>query len=395
MSERPTRQAPPRTVNRRRVLGIDASNIRGGGGLTHLSQLLRAAEPQESGFDRVVVWGGRATLAKLPEANGLVKAHERLLDGPTAARLAWREAWLPRRARAAAVHVLFAPGGTLPHKMPCSTVAMSQNLLPFDHREAARFGLSTRRWRYTLLRRTQLRSFAGADGLIFLTEHARCVVGGQLGAPLPPTAIIPHGVEPRFRLPPRQQEPLEHFSADRPLRLLYVSIVNHYKHQWHVAEAVGRLRAQGMPVAIDFVGPAFGPALSRLRAAIRECDPEGRHIRYLGPAPHARLHEVYHAADGFVFASTCENLPIILLEAMAAGLPIACSSRQPMVGILGDGGVYFDPERPDEIAEVLRGFLECPARRESCARAAHRQAQSYSWERCARETLDFVAQFAA
>jgi len=44
----------------------------------------------------------------------------------------------------------------------------------------------------------------------------------------------------------------------------------------------------------------------------------------------------------------------ILVEAMASGLPIACSNRGPMPEVLGDAGVYFDPEDPHDIARALR-----------------------------------------
>ena len=46
----------------------------------------------------------------------------------------------------------------------------------------------------------------------------------------------------------------------------------------------------------------------------------------------------------FIFASSCENMPITLIEGMASGLPIACSDRGPMPEVLQDGGVYFNPE---------------------------------------------------
>ena len=48
-------------------LGIDASNIRLGGGVTHLSQLLAAGEPASEGIARVTVWACAATAAQLPE----------------------------------------------------------------------------------------------------------------------------------------------------------------------------------------------------------------------------------------------------------------------------------------------------------------------------------------
>ncbi len=140
-------------------------------------------------------------------------------------------------------------------------------------------------------------------------------------------AIVPHGVEERFRCAPREQRPLEEYSTERPFRLLYVSIVDVYKHQWHVAEAVRRLRDAGLPVVIDFVGPGYGPALARLKRTLRRLDPEGEVLRHRGAIPFEELHRLREQADLFVFASSCENMPNILLEAMAAGYPIACARR--------------------------------------------------------------------
>lgn len=49
------------------ILCIEASNIISGGGVTHLVELLRAAEPGQFGFARVIVWASQATLAHLEE----------------------------------------------------------------------------------------------------------------------------------------------------------------------------------------------------------------------------------------------------------------------------------------------------------------------------------------
>ena len=65
--------------------------------------------------------------------------------------------------------------------------------------------------------------------------------------------------------------------------------------------------------------------------------------------PYHELHSEYKDADLGVFASSCENLPIILIEKMASGLPIACSNKGPMPEVLGSAGVYFDPENSYEI----------------------------------------------
>ncbi|EMN94794.1 hypothetical protein LEP1GSC110_4505 [Leptospira interrogans serovar Medanensis str. UT053] len=53
------------------ILGIDASNIYSGGGVAHLAELLRAANPPHFGFERVIVWGGEKILDKLENRNWL------------------------------------------------------------------------------------------------------------------------------------------------------------------------------------------------------------------------------------------------------------------------------------------------------------------------------------
>ena len=55
------------------VVGIDATNIRAGGGVTHLAELLNAASPETHGFDKVVVWGSPQTLDRVDEQSWLVK----------------------------------------------------------------------------------------------------------------------------------------------------------------------------------------------------------------------------------------------------------------------------------------------------------------------------------
>jgi len=286
--------------------------------------------------------------------------------------------------------VLFVPGGNARPGGFHPLVTMSRNMLPFEWRELRRYGVSAMTLRLLLLRFGQARTFAHADGVIFLTEYARAAVSRTARLPARVT-VIPHGVEERFRAAPRHQRPLAECGAERPLRVLYVSIVDVYKHQWHVARAVHEPRAEGLPLAVDYVGPAYPPALARLETALRGLDPDGAHLRYLGPVPFQKLHELHEQAEVFVFASSCENMPNVLLEAMAAGLPIACSKRGPMPEVLGGAGLLFDPEQPAEIAEALRRLALDPALRGRLAAAASERARLFSWERCARETLAFIA----
>jgi glycosyltransferase involved in cell wall biosynthesis len=270
---------------------------------------------------------------------------------------------------------------------------MSQNLLPFEAREWRRQGWSWVRLKFPLLRWIQCRTFGAANGVIFLTQYARDAVLAVIGRPPESQQIIPHGISPRFFLSPRRQRQPNEFSIKHPCRVLYVSIVDPYKHQWHVADAIAQLRAEGVPVALDLVGPP-GQCLGRLRATLQRVDPNEQFISYRGSAPYEKLQELNAAADIGVFASSCETFGLILLEAMAAGLPVACSNRSAMPEILGNAGIYFDPERPEEIASAIRDLISSPALRTEKARAAFERAQAFSWVRCADETFRFLAQVA-
>ena len=63
------------------VVGIDASNLRAGGGVTHLVELLRAASPSPQGFTKVVVWASQATLARIEDRPWLVKRSNPVMEG--------------------------------------------------------------------------------------------------------------------------------------------------------------------------------------------------------------------------------------------------------------------------------------------------------------------------
>ena len=374
-------------------LGIDASNIRAGGGLTHLRELLQSAAAGTAGIGRVILWSGQGTLELLPDRKWIERIHHPVFDRSLPFRVFWQQFQLPHELRKTGCDVLFSPGGTLPRRLAIPSVTMSQNLLPFEPREASRFGtLTPMGIKMALLHQGQRRSMERADGLIFLTRYAQTTVLDRLDHRPENLTIIPHGIGEQFFTKSVVRGSHDDYSAWRPFRILYVSIIDVYKHQWQVAQAVAFLRQQGLPVTVDFVGPAYPPALVRLTRVINNLDPSGIFLHYLGAKPFEELPGLYRQADAFVFASSCENLPNILIEAMASGLPIACSNLGPMPEVLGDAGLYFHPERPAEIAAALRQLFEQPQLRLHLAQAALARSKRFSWEQCAKETFSFVAQ---
>ena len=162
-----------------------------------------------------------------------------------------------------------------------------------------------------------------------------------------------------------------------------------YKHQWQVVEAVRILASRGYDLALNLVGGEYPPARRRLDRHLRRAG-QDINVNLLGKIKHTDLPGIYQKADIFIFASSCENMPNILLEAMASGLPIACSDRGPMPEIAQDAVVYFDPEDPVTIANAVERLIRDPDLRLRCANRAFGMASEYSWDRCAKETADFL-----
>jgi len=80
-----------------------------------------------------------------------------------------------------------------------------------------------------------------------------------------------------------------------------------------------------------------------------------------------------------------------LLEAMAVGIPIACSSKGPMSEILENGGIYFDPKKHYSISEAVEKIIINNLLRDKNKLNAKQISNKYSWERCAHETWNFIS----
>lgn len=382
------------------TIGIDASRNRSGGAKAHLIGLLGALDPEAYGIETVHVWSYKALLDALPDAPWLVKHHSPLLERSLFHQLRWQRYQYPCELRELGIDLLLTTAATSICPFEPSVV-MSRDMLSFEPGEMSRFGISLARLRLVTIKAAQIASLRRAAGVIFLTRYAANVLQ-QFTGPLRRVQVIPHGVNDAFRGSiesgpgPRPVSAIsKNVRGAEVIRCLYVSNVEMYKHQWHVVRAIAMLRAQGYPVHVQLVGGGTGRAMQRLREVLAVEDPAGTFVEVVDAVRHEEIPRYLHNADVFVFASSCESMPNTLIEAMASGLPIACSDRGPMPEVLRDAGVYFDPEDPSSIARALKRFLDEPTlRREASVRALHLAAE-YSWERCAHETWTFLAQIGA
>jgi glycosyltransferase involved in cell wall biosynthesis len=110
-------------------------------------------------------------------------------------------------------------------------------------------------------------------------------------------------------------------------------------------------------------------------------------VRLLGWVDDAHLEGLYAAASCFVFPSLSEGFGLPVLEAMARGLPVACSGRGALDEIAGDAALRFEPESESAIAAAIERLLTDGAEAERLREAGLTRASRFTWAAAAAGTL--------
>lgn len=122
---------------------------------------------------------------------------------------------------------------------------------------------------------------------------------------------------------------------------------------------------------------------------ISELDLDHR-VRSLGFIPKGDLAVLYNLAGCFVFPSLYESFGLAQLEAMACGCPVVASRTGALPEIGGDAAVYCDPYDPASIGDAIRSLVMDDALRQRYAARALQRAKLFSWDKCARQTLEVL-----
>jgi len=354
---------------------INAINARQGGGQTYLLNLL-SYMPNKDGLEVTLLVGASFKEDLIADGINVVKV-DRWIENPLL-RPWWESLFLPKLLRSGDYDVLFCPGGVVNTKpSECKVVTMSRNMLPFDRKQRSRYPLfSYQRLRNWMLVRVMSRSMLAADLVVFISEYAKEVIEAYIGSSLKNTTVIPHGIADQFHFDKNVALP---YPESMPKRyLLYVSNVDVYKAQLEVVKAFSLLRPKELDLELVLIGPERSFYAKRVREEIA-CLGLGKNVRMLGSVPYATLPAMYQHALVNVFASECENCPNILLEMMASGRPVVCSSYSPMPEFAGDGVVYFDPENPRNLADVLNQVIGNESLQKQLDELARQKIDSYDW----------------
>lgn len=176
--------------------------------------------------------------------------------------------------------------------------------------------------------------------------------------------------------------------VDRPIEILCVGRLSPEKGQALVLRAVADLRRDGKSVCLTLVGD--GPLRSQLEDEARRLG-IAEHVTFAGAVDQDAIPAFYERADIFCQPSFMEGIPVVLMEAMATGLPVVSSGVAgiPELVVENRSGFLVPPGRPALLAAALAKLVDAPDLREAFGRAGRTTVeQGFDADACAAVVAD-------
>ena len=331
-----------------------------GGTEIYLRNLLNAFAEIDS-VNQYVVFTNRETGSDLvPPRPNFTHAPAPVRASFRPARILWEQFALPFAVKRHRIDVLFNPGFTGPMFCGRPQVTVFHDLQHKRHPEYFRwFDLPF--WNLLLWM-----SARKSRGLIAVSEATRADLERYYGRT---ARVIHHGVERRFFEIAEKREPAEY--------VLCASTSHPHKNLDRLLRVHAAMN-NAPPLVLTGVRGFAAKQVERLA---------GPRVRMLGWIPRDQLYELFRCARGFIYPSTFEGFGMPVSEAMAAAVPVACSDIPPLREIAGGTVHYFDPS--SDVA--IRDAMERLAAGSIPADQARRLAAQFTWENCARQTLDYLS----
>ena len=226
-----------------------------------------------------------------------------------------------------------------------------------------------------------------ADAIIAVSRHTKQDILDLYGTPPQKVTVVEEGIEDHFR--PADEEEIQRVqdqnAIGRPY-LLMVGTLEPRKNHALAFEALARLKAEGWPHCLVVAG-GRGWLFDTVKSEV-ELLGLADDVIFTGRVPEEDLPPLYSGADCFLMPSLYEGFGIPVLEAMACGAPVVCSTASSLPDVAGDAARYIEVLTGESLAEAIRHVLSNPEAAEQMRLEGLRQAARFSWKDAATGTAD-------
>tara|TARA_R110000868_G_scaffold14669_4_gene67935 strand:+ start:10068 stop:11219 length:1152 start_codon:yes stop_codon:yes gene_type:complete len=363
----------PSDSNRLLRVVINGAHAKSGGGVTYLRRMLPELA-RDKGIDvRLILHENqRAVFEPVPDGVQIVTFD---YDPGFWRTLIWEQFSLPGIARRMGADVLFSPANFGPvfarnHvillRNATSVIRLTRRIAPLIY--------------WLMLSVMTAVSLITARRAIAVSDYAARILTFGLGAlRRKKVSVVYHGTVPA-PAPRGDSEPAAN-------SLLAVSDIYIQKNYHTLVRAFAIVRQRHPDLVLTIVGREIDSKYAEsVRALVRDLG-VGDAVRFTGHVETAELSALYRECRVFVFPSTVETFGNPLLEAMAAGVPIATSNTAAMPEVIGDCGLLFDPDNADDMAARIGELLDDPELGRTLGARAAERSGLFTWQETARRTL--------
>lgn len=291
-------------------------------------------------------------------------------------RVLWQQLVLPRLAFQSRVDVLHCPDFSRPLRVGTPVVNTIHDLTFLDPQSPIPF-----------VKRNYKKSLAQfaithSARLIAVSEFTRSEILRRFAIDESRVTVIHNGFEAGQPSGPDSASEVPG-SVRRSPYLLFVSTLERRKNAARLVQAFSYLKVKRrIPHRLVLVGQK-GWGWAEIRRAI-EASPVAHEVELPGYLPREEVLRLYRNADVFIYPSVYEGFGFPVLEAMAAGTPVACSRVASLPEVAGEAAEFFDPYSVEDMAAALERVLESPERQAELRRKGAERVRHFSWEECAR-----------
>jgi glycosyltransferase involved in cell wall biosynthesis len=365
---------------------IDAISTSSGGAINHLKIIVNQFHKQNY-FDTVDVFLPENTKKKMTKIKNVNYICPKFFLSNLFLRVFWQVIILNIKIIKNKYNCIFVTGSSH-FILSCPVVTISQNLLPFAPKEVKKYFFSYFYLKLKILYFTQKFAFKFSEGVIFLHHISRKIILDEIGKIKGDSKIVAHGLNLSRSFKKKKYK-------NKKYRLIYVSNIDYYKNQIFLLKSIDLFLEKNPNLknllTIEFYGGYYLPALKKFNYYLSKKVHNKKNFKYFGLKDSKFIYQDRKGVDTiFLFASSCENFSVSLIEGMSSGYPIICADQQPMKSVLGSGAIFYKHDSILSFQNKLNKIIFSKKIQNKLSRIIHLRSKRFNDNEMAKKTFKFL-----